>query len=50
MKLSVVSEGGKEAVVAILGPGDFFDEGRSARSHGDGCRDYPEHCARHREE
>jgi CRP/FNR family cyclic AMP-dependent transcriptional regulator len=25
--LSVVSEGGKEAVVAILGPGDFFGEG-----------------------
>jgi CRP-like cAMP-binding protein len=27
VKLSVVSEGGKEAVVAILGPGDFFGEG-----------------------
>lgn len=27
MKLSVVSESGKEAVVAILGPGDFFGEG-----------------------
>ena len=27
MRLSVVSEGGKEAVVAILGPGDFFGEG-----------------------
>jgi len=27
VKLSVVSEVGKEAVVAILGPGDFFDEG-----------------------
>jgi CRP-like cAMP-binding protein len=27
VKLSVVSEVGKEAVVAILGPGDFFGEG-----------------------
>jgi CRP/FNR family cyclic AMP-dependent transcriptional regulator len=27
VKLSVVSEAGKEAVVAILGPGDFFGEG-----------------------
>ena len=27
MALSVVSEAGKEAVVAILGPGDFFGEG-----------------------
>jgi CRP/FNR family transcriptional regulator, cyclic AMP receptor protein len=27
VKLSVVSESGKEAVVAILGPGDFFGEG-----------------------
>lgn len=27
VKLSVVSENGKEAVVAILGPGDFFGEG-----------------------
>src|SRR5579859_704542 len=27
VKLSVLSEGGKEAVVAILGPGDFFGEG-----------------------
>src|SRR5208282_4089994 len=27
VKLSVVSEGGKEAVVAILGPGNFFGEG-----------------------
>jgi CRP/FNR family cyclic AMP-dependent transcriptional regulator len=24
VKLSVINEGGKEAVVAILGPGDFF--------------------------
>jgi CRP/FNR family transcriptional regulator, cyclic AMP receptor protein len=27
LKLSVVNETGKEAVVAILGPGDFFGEG-----------------------
>ena len=27
MRLSVVNERGKEAVVAVLGPGDFFGEG-----------------------
>src|SRR5467141_3742275 len=27
VKLTVVNESGKEAVVAILGPGDFFGEG-----------------------
>jgi CRP/FNR family transcriptional regulator, cyclic AMP receptor protein len=27
VKLSVLSKGGKEAVVAVLGPGDFFGEG-----------------------
>jgi CRP/FNR family cyclic AMP-dependent transcriptional regulator len=27
VKLTVVSQQGKEAVVAILGPGDFFGEG-----------------------
>jgi CRP/FNR family transcriptional regulator, cyclic AMP receptor protein len=27
VRLSVLSEGGKEAVVAVLGPGDFFGEG-----------------------
>lgn len=27
VKLSVLSDKGKEAVVAILGPGDFFGEG-----------------------
>ena len=26
VKLSVLSHGGKEAVVAVLGPGDFFGE------------------------
>src|ERR1017187_7436914 len=31
MKLSVVNEVGKEAVVAILGPDDFFGEGCLAR-------------------
>jgi len=30
VKLSVVNEVGKEAVVAILGPGDFFGEGSLA--------------------
>jgi CRP-like cAMP-binding protein len=30
VKLSVVNEVGKEAVVAILGPGDFFGEGSMA--------------------
>jgi CRP/FNR family transcriptional regulator, cyclic AMP receptor protein len=32
-KLSVVNEVGKEAVVAILGPGDFFGEGCLAGQH-----------------
>ena len=27
VKLSVINKGGKEAVVAVLGPGDFFGEG-----------------------
>lgn len=31
VKLSVINESGKEAVVAILGPGDFFGEGCMAR-------------------
>ena len=30
MKLTVITEGGKEAVGAILGPGDFFGEGSLA--------------------
>jgi len=30
VKLTVVSEGGKEAIVAIFGPGDFFGEGGMA--------------------
>jgi CRP-like cAMP-binding protein len=43
IKLSVVNEVGKEAVVAMLGPGDFFGEGgpgRSACSYGDGDRNH----------
>jgi CRP/FNR family transcriptional regulator, cyclic AMP receptor protein len=31
VKLSVLSKGGREAVVAMLGPGDFFGEGCLAR-------------------
>ena len=49
-KLSVVSEVGKEAAVAILGRGDFFGKGRLAGPSvcvGDGHRDYPWHSARH---
>src|SRR6202040_3626374 len=30
VKLTVVNEGGKEAIVAIFGPGDFFGEGGMA--------------------
>ncbi len=37
VKLTVVSEQGKEAVIAILGPGQFF---------GEGCSEWP--CAAHR--
>ncbi len=34
VKLTVVSKGGKEAVIAVLGPGDFFGEGcLSAQPH-----------------
>ena len=43
VKLSVVNAVGKEAVVAILGPGRFFWRGvpgRSACSYGDGDRDH----------
>jgi CRP/FNR family transcriptional regulator, cyclic AMP receptor protein len=43
VKLSVVNEVGKEAVVAILGPGDFFWRGmpgRSACLYGDGHGHY----------
>ena len=49
VKLVVVSKHGKEAVVAILGPGHFFGEGclnghplRIATAQGGRCmRDYP---------
>ncbi|MGD0957353.1 MAG: cyclic nucleotide-binding domain-containing protein [Candidatus Acidiferrales bacterium] len=43
VKLTVVNEVGKEAVVAILGPGDFLWRrlsGGSVRSHGNGYCDY----------
>jgi len=43
VKLSVVNEVGKEAVLAILGPGDFFGEGEHGRpvcSNGNSDRDY----------
>ena len=40
VKLMVVSQQGKEAVIAMLGPDDFLGEGTSgaAPSHGDGHR------------
>ena len=44
VKLSVLSKIGKEAVVAILGPGDFFGEGvLTGQTHPDrhGDRDGP---------
>ncbi len=43
VKITVVNECGKEAVVAILGPGDFMGEGCLAGQihlYGDGHRDY----------
>ena len=46
VKLSVLSKTGKEAVVAMLGPGDFFGEGvpgGSAASHGKRHGDHAEH-------
>ena len=60
VKVSVVNETGKEAVVAILGPGDFFGEGCLAgqsismedTNHLvflDGDHDCTYHRARHRE-
>ena len=50
IKLSVVNEVGKEAVVAMLGPGDFFGEGGgwSGRSNGDGDRDHTHDFTRYR--
>ena len=50
VKLSVVNEVGKEAIVAILGPGDFFGEVCLAGqkiSMRDGHRNYTYHRARH---
>ena len=43
VKLSVINEVGKEAVVAILKPGGLLWgrlSGWTARTHGDGCRDW----------
>src|SRR5213078_694194 len=42
VKLTVLSTRGKEAVVAVLGSGDFFGEGclGTAASHGHGDRDH----------
>jgi CRP-like cAMP-binding protein len=50
VKLSVVNEVGKEAVLAILRPGDFFGEGghgRSVCSNGNSDRDYPHDFTRY---
>jgi CRP-like cAMP-binding protein len=52
VKLSVVNEAGKEAVVAILGPGDFLGEGGAGRpicSYGGGDRDHTHDLTRYRE-
>ena len=55
VKLTVLSEQGKEAVVAILGPGDFFGEGclagqplrMATAANDDGMLDYPGGKSRH---
>src|SRR5207249_9245467 len=50
VKLSVVNAVGKEAVLAILRPGDFFGEGghgRSVCSNGDSDRDYVHNFTRY---
>jgi CRP/FNR family cyclic AMP-dependent transcriptional regulator len=38
IKLSVLSQIGKEAVIAMLGPGDFFGEGALADNHSASAR------------
>jgi CRP/FNR family transcriptional regulator, cyclic AMP receptor protein len=50
VRLSVVSKTGKEAVVAILGSGDFVGEGAlaAAGTHGDSDRSHARHSARDR--
>src|ERR1700736_1648786 len=41
IELKVLSQQGKEAILAILSAGDFFGEGCwSAVAHGDGCRSH----------
>ena len=50
VKVSVVNEVGREAVVAMLGPGDFFGEGCLAGQKvcmGDGHREHTHYRARH---
>ena len=50
VKLSVINEIGKEAVVAILGPGDFFGRGMPSRAdelYGDSHRDYSHDSTSH---
>jgi len=50
VKLCVVNEAGREAVVAMLGPGDFFWRRlprRSAKANRHGYRDYTDHSARY---
>jgi CRP/FNR family transcriptional regulator, cyclic AMP receptor protein len=46
VKLAVTSQQGKEAIVAILGDGDYFGEGCLAGSgaHGNGYRDDRSHA------
>ena len=49
VKLSVVNGSGKEAVVAVLGPGDFFGERWSRRpdlANRHSHRDYADDCTR----
>jgi CRP-like cAMP-binding protein len=52
MKLSVISVAGKEAVVAILGPGDFLGEGGGAAAvtHGHRHGGHANQCVGHRNE
>jgi hypothetical protein len=48
VKVSVVSKQGKEATIALLGPGDFFERGmhriRSTGSHGNCYYNYAVFC------
>ena len=50
VKVSVLSRTGKEAVVAVLGQGDFFGlPGRATATHRDRISDERQHRARDRE-